>query len=70
MSLGVSPARVRSLRETAEIAGISLSTFRRVIADGNGPTITWISPRRRGVRDDHREEWLQRCAKHDGQETA
>jgi predicted DNA-binding transcriptional regulator AlpA len=62
MSIEHAPRRVRSLRETAELAGISLATLRRQIAEGTGPTVTRLSARRVGVRDDHRQEWLDRCA--------
>jgi hypothetical protein len=55
-------ARVRSLSETAEIAGISLATLRRAIDEGSGPILTRVSARCVGVRDDHREAWLDRCA--------
>jgi predicted DNA-binding transcriptional regulator AlpA len=63
MSLEHAPRRVRSLRETAEIAGISLATLRRQIAEGTGPIITQLSARRVGVREDHREQWLDRRVK-------
>jgi excisionase family DNA binding protein len=50
--------RVRSLREVAELLNISLPTFRRMIADGTGPTVTRLSERRLGIRDSHRTAWL------------
>lgn len=52
------PRKVRSLRATAEICGVSIATLRRRIAEGRGPKITRTSERTVGVRDDHREEWL------------
>ena len=63
MSLEHSPARVRSLRVTAELAGVSLKTLRNLIDKGKGPIVTRVSERCVGVRDDHREQWLDRCAK-------
>jgi predicted DNA-binding transcriptional regulator AlpA len=54
-----SPNRVRSLRETAELLGISLATLRRLNKEGKGPRITSISTRRRGVTDRDREAWLE-----------
>ncbi len=54
--------RVRSLAETAKIAGISLPTLRRRLADGSGPKLTRMSTRRVGVTDNHRDEWLDACA--------
>jgi hypothetical protein len=54
--------RVRSLKETAELCGISLTTLRRRITVGKGPKVTKLSARRIGVRDDHREIWLDSLA--------
>jgi predicted DNA-binding transcriptional regulator AlpA len=56
------PNRVRSLRETAALAGISLPTLRRRISDGSGPRVVRMSIRRVGVTDRDREAWLARCA--------
>jgi predicted DNA-binding transcriptional regulator AlpA len=58
----VAQNRVRSLRETAAMAGVSLATLRRRIADGTGPRVTRVSERRVGIRDRDREVWLDRCA--------
>jgi predicted DNA-binding transcriptional regulator AlpA len=54
--------RVRSYPETAEIVGISLATFRRLIKAGKGPRITALSEKRRGVSDRDREAWLEERA--------
>jgi predicted DNA-binding transcriptional regulator AlpA len=51
--------RVRSYPETAEIAGISLATFRRLLKAGKGPRVTALSEKRRGVSDRDREAWLE-----------
>ena len=56
-----SPARVRSLRETAELVGVSLKTLRNLIDQGKGPKVIRISVKCVGVRDDHRQEWLDAC---------
>lgn len=50
--------QIRSLKEFAAQAGISMATLRRLIAAKDGPRITQLSPRRLGVRDDHGQEWL------------
>jgi predicted DNA-binding transcriptional regulator AlpA len=50
--------RVRSLRDTAAIVGVSLDTLRRLVSCGKGPRITRLSARRIGIRDSHRENWL------------
>jgi predicted DNA-binding transcriptional regulator AlpA len=49
--------RIRSLREYAELNGISIATLRRLIRTGEGPTTTRLSTRRVGVRDDHGRQW-------------
>jgi predicted DNA-binding transcriptional regulator AlpA len=53
---------VRSLRETAAAAGISIATLRRRVADGTGPVIVRMSARRIGVRDSDFVAWLDGCA--------
>jgi predicted DNA-binding transcriptional regulator AlpA len=50
--------RVRSLREVADLLGISLPTLRRMISAGTGPIVTRLSERRLGIRDCHRDAWL------------
>jgi predicted DNA-binding transcriptional regulator AlpA len=55
--------RVRSLRETAALLGVSIATLRRMIAAGDGPVVTQLSARRQGIRDSHREMWLDARAK-------
>jgi predicted DNA-binding transcriptional regulator AlpA len=50
--------RVLTLAEFASIAGISLVTFRRLIARGDGPAVTKLSIRRLGVRISHAMAWL------------
>jgi hypothetical protein len=49
--------RIRSLREYAELNGISIATLRRLIRNGDGPMTTRMSARRVGVRDDHGRQW-------------
>jgi hypothetical protein len=49
--------RIHSLEEFAEMMGISIATLRRLIKAGLGPTITRMSARRIGVRDDHGRRW-------------
>jgi predicted DNA-binding transcriptional regulator AlpA len=55
---GIGVDRVRSLQETAELLGIGIATLRRMIAAGTGPTVTRLSARRLGIRDSHREAFL------------
>jgi predicted DNA-binding transcriptional regulator AlpA len=49
---------VRSLREFAALASISVSTLRRLINTGDGPPVTRLSPRRIGIRISHGDAWL------------
>lgn len=55
--------RVNSFTEWCTRANISPATGRRLIAAGKGPTITWLSERRMGVRERHHLEWLDERAK-------
>jgi predicted DNA-binding transcriptional regulator AlpA len=57
-SAGGGGDRVRSLQETAALLGISICTLRRMIAAGEGPIVTRLSPRRLGIRDSHRAAFL------------
>ena len=50
--------RVLTLSQFASNAGISLVTLRRLIARGEGPTVTKLSTRRLGIRLQHAREWL------------
>jgi predicted DNA-binding transcriptional regulator AlpA len=60
--------RVRSLREVADLLGISHPTLRRMISAGTGPTVTRLSERRLGIRDSHRTAWLDsRAGKQPGE---
>ena len=54
--------RVISFAEWCERVNISPATGRRLIAAGKGPTVTWLSERRMGIRERHHLEWLDRCA--------
>ena len=50
--------RVLTLSQFANNSGISLVTLRRLIARGEGPTVTKLSTRRLGIRVRHAREWL------------
>lgn len=50
--------RILSLAQFASNAGIALVTLRRLIACGEGPTVTRLSTRRRGIRVRHARAWL------------
>jgi hypothetical protein len=57
------PDRVISFVEWCKRVNISPATGRRLIASGKGPTITWLSERRMGIRERHHLEWLDARAK-------
>jgi hypothetical protein len=54
---------VRPLREIAQMAGVSLTTLRRLIQQGRGPKVLQVSPRRSGVSDLDFLIWLEGLAK-------
>jgi hypothetical protein len=56
--------RINSFNEWCERANISPATGRRLIAAGKGPTITWLSERRMGIRERDHLEWLDKRAVH------
>jgi predicted site-specific integrase-resolvase len=45
-----------------ELRGISLSTAERLQRAGK-IKVTWLSPRRKGVREDHDREYLASCTR-------
>jgi hypothetical protein len=57
------PNAVRTFKETAALASISVATLKRLIRDGFGPRVTQISERRKGITDSDRISWLEACAK-------
>jgi predicted DNA-binding transcriptional regulator AlpA len=54
---------VRTVEETAKIIGLGLPTLRSMLARGEGPKVTRLSARRIGIRDSHRDEWLEAQAR-------
>jgi len=54
--------RVISLSEAAVQLSVSTATLRRMIAAGEAPTVTWMSPRRCGIRIRHLREYLDQRA--------
>jgi predicted DNA-binding transcriptional regulator AlpA len=55
----IDPLRVRSLKEAAKAANISVPTLRRLIRAGQGPKTIHLSERRLGVRDRDFFAWLE-----------
>ena len=55
----IDPLRVRSLKQAAAAANISVPTLRRMIREGRGPKTIRLSERRLGVRDRDFLVWLQ-----------
>jgi hypothetical protein len=54
--------RVIPWLEWVKLRGISLSTAERLAARGK-VKITYLSPRRKGVREDHDQEYLDSCVR-------
>ena len=50
--------RVNSFADWCQRCGFSEATGRRILASGDGPTVTWLSTRRMGIRERHHLEWL------------
>jgi hypothetical protein len=55
--------RVLSFRDWCELNSISLSTGRRILASGNGPEVTQLSPRRIGITNANNRAWLESRAR-------
>jgi len=55
-------ARVISFKEAAALAGLSVSTFKQLITNRDGPRLTRLSERRRGVRLSDFTRWLDERA--------
>ena len=51
--------RIMTIREWCERTTVSEVTGWRILKSGNGPTVTRISQRRIGIREDHNAEWLE-----------
>jgi hypothetical protein len=58
LSTGMDDDRVMPLSTWCERCGFSEATGRRLIKTGQGPTVTWLSERRMGIREKHHREWL------------
>ena len=53
-----SDEHVVTLNEAAHVAGISLCTLRRRLADGSGPRVVRLSERRVGIRVRDLKQWI------------
>jgi hypothetical protein len=54
--------RVMSFPTWCVLAGVSLTTGKRLVASGRGPKLTHMSERCIGVRVSHHHEWLDACS--------
>jgi hypothetical protein len=54
----IEPDRIYGFDLCADLADISLPTFRRQVKKGTGPQVTQVSDRRFGVRGRHLSAWL------------
>lgn len=50
--------RLLKFEECALQVGWSSKHFERIVKKGEGPRVTKLSPKNRGVRTDHFREWL------------
>jgi predicted DNA-binding transcriptional regulator AlpA len=58
--------KVLNLKQWMALAGVSISTAKRILASGDGPPVLQLSARRIGIRlIDHRK-WTERLAKKAG----
>jgi hypothetical protein len=55
--------RVLSFRQWCELNGFSPATGRRIIAAGNGPVVTQLSPRRIGITIANNARWQESRAR-------
>jgi predicted DNA-binding transcriptional regulator AlpA len=63
--------RVVSLKQAADYTSLSAATLQRLIANGEGPPVTQLSPRRIGFRESHLNKWLAgRLRDQDGEAAA
>jgi predicted DNA-binding transcriptional regulator AlpA len=50
--------RIIGCEEVATMLGMSLRSLERRCAAGEGPRVTKLSTRKKGIRADHLREWL------------
>jgi prophage regulatory protein len=62
--------RIVSLKEAANVTGLSIATLRRLIDRGEGPSVTQLSTRRLGFRESHLNKWLNARIRQQGEEAA
>jgi predicted DNA-binding transcriptional regulator AlpA len=65
MSQTVDDLRILRFEEVAIQLGYSTKHVERICAGDDGPKVTKLSPKRRGIRADHFREWLDARAKRD-----
>lgn len=51
--------QVETVRQSAHAIGVSYSTIRRMIANGDFPAPIKLSSRRQGILISHRKAWLE-----------
>jgi predicted DNA-binding transcriptional regulator AlpA len=55
--------KVLSFKEWIALAGVSISTGKRILASGEGPPVLQLSARRLGIRLIDHQKWTERLAK-------
>jgi predicted DNA-binding transcriptional regulator AlpA len=61
-STSQSDLRLLSFEEVALFLGYSCKHVERIVQSGEGPQVTKLSPKRRGIRADHFRQWLDKRA--------
>ena len=57
--------RIIPCEEVAAMLKMSLRTLERRLSAGNGPHVTKLSARKKGIRADHLREWCSTTSKPD-----
>jgi predicted DNA-binding transcriptional regulator AlpA len=57
---------VLTIIEVAKLLSLGEHTFRTMLREGRGPTVTKLSHRRIGIRGSHLQQWLNGCATIEG----
>ena len=55
--------KVLSFKEWIALAGVSISTGKRILASDDGPPTLRLSPRRLGIRLSDHVKWTERLAR-------
>jgi len=57
------PDAVMTFLQWCRLGNFSPATGKRILSGDNGPTVTWLSQRRKGIRVRDDREWKERCVR-------